>query len=371
MQTNHVSFHKYCCPAEGMRRADLAPLPDIKVIQNYARNHGARLREKGKKETLGQFHTFAAANPLDLEQETKPACVAHVTDVNKGVFRFLFSSPKKLKALATAGVRCLDGTYKLNWAGFPTLVVGFVDADQHFHLVAIAITYGETDEDFAWLCKSLEDAMIAAVPGYAESRDKRILVTMQDGADAIRNGQDIAYGDDTFALRVMAMCWSHMMRAVRKFCKGKVTDETLPKILADVRKLHYIPWPFTAAFDNIANNLFIPNWRDAGESAFVAYFHKYWLGRCKLWGRAYLFPGMPSTNNGLERKNRVLKDLQVHKRLGLGEFIEQVVKILRSDESSAAAPAMSPTLDTPTWRDFQVFSTWREPQRMSTKNLAL
>ena len=38
---------------------------------------------------------------------------------------------------------------------------------------------------------------------------------------------------------------------------------------------------------------------------------------------------MAATNNGLERGNRTIKDLQEHKRLPLGDYMIQLLRVLR------------------------------------------
>jgi len=134
---------------------------------------------------------------------------------------------------------------------------------------------------------------------------------------------------------VQLMCWSHFMRAFEKNIKTKVTtsdDEEKKKVIKelkeDVRALHYIPYPFVAAFEYAAKVLFPRKWNDRGESSVASYFLNTWVGRCIQWGRAYIFPGFASTNNGLERGNRTIKDLQEHKRLPLGEYMLQLLRVL-------------------------------------------
>ena len=85
----------------------------------------------------------------------------------------------------------MDGTYKLNHPGLSVLVFGFVDADQVFHLCAIAVCLRECEEDFAWSFEKLEEAVETVSPGYLARRKEQHVITMQDGAMAIRNGQAV------------------------------------------------------------------------------------------------------------------------------------------------------------------------------------
>jgi len=90
-------------------------------------------------------------------------------------------------------------------------------------------------------------------------------------------------------------------------------------VKADVRLLHKVPHPFVGAFDSLAA-LMMKKWTHLGETPLVEYFKTLWLTERKMWGRAHVEPGDPSTNNGQERKHRVLKDLQDHKRLPLAQL---------------------------------------------------
>ena len=274
---------------ENGRVSDLAPLPDIKQIQNYSRNHGHTLRAKGFNSTLNGFKTFAAKHPLMLDSPETIACLAQEIDVKAKAFRFLFSSPAHLKLWMEARQRCVDGTYKLTWAGYPTIVVGFVDKAQRFHLCAAAVTFAEKDADFEWVLTKLEEACVAVDPTYADTRAGRTVTTMQDGADAIRNGEDLAYGP-LFEQMVQLMCWSHFMRAFEKNIKTKVskTDEeekakVVTELKDDVRAMHYVPYPFAEAFAYVAKVLFPSKWNDRGEATVVTYFLKTWTGRCIKW----------------------------------------------------------------------------------------
>ena len=42
----------------------------------------------------------------------------------------------------------VDGTYKLVYMGFPVLVLGTTDVAHKFHPIAVALTSGETTEDY-------------------------------------------------------------------------------------------------------------------------------------------------------------------------------------------------------------------------------
>ena len=148
-----------------------------------------------------------------------------------------------------------------------------------------------------------------------------------------------------------------MMRACNKAVPPLLEDKTkMEEWKKDVRKMHNIPWPFTSAFEYVAKTLFPEKWTALGELRAVAYFIATWTLARIAWARAYLTPGTPSTNNGLERKNRVLKCLQQHRRLVLNLFMQQVVRLLTSQASCGVAKnvAMTATLTHADWRALQV-----------------
>ena len=54
---------------------------------------------------------------------------------------------------------CLDSTYKLNWQGFPVIMIGTTDKAKHYHPFGLALSTDETSEDYAFACNSLKPAV--------------------------------------------------------------------------------------------------------------------------------------------------------------------------------------------------------------------
>ena len=54
-----------------------------------------------------------------------------------------------------AKILATDGTYKLNYEGFPILMVGTVDLDRKYHPYGIMITKTEDNEDYNYMCTRL------------------------------------------------------------------------------------------------------------------------------------------------------------------------------------------------------------------------
>ena len=90
-------------------------------------------------------------------------------------------------------VRACDGTYKLNYIGFPVLVFGVVDYAQTFHLVAIMVTYREKEDDLQWGWIALERHLKVLDPEYdATAYPDGSFFTMSDAAKALRAGERAA-----------------------------------------------------------------------------------------------------------------------------------------------------------------------------------
>ena len=68
-----------------------------------------------------------------------------------------------------------------------------------------------------------------------------------------------------------------------------------------------------------------------GQHRFASYFYKTWTsaGREK-WSRAHVPEGLPATNNGCERFNRDLKELQLHRRPCIGALVAHMKNELAS-----------------------------------------
>jgi hypothetical protein len=154
----------------------LAPHPTEKQVRSYCKNNGTRVKEEGFDCTLAGFVDYGEQHKLDHGELDKVGCLGQHTNLDKKEFRFVFSTPRLLKMLLPmsqklvggqwALLRTTDGTYKLNRQGYPVITVGVVDAEQHFHIVAIAVCYSELKEDFAWVWEQLERTLKELDPSY-------------------------------------------------------------------------------------------------------------------------------------------------------------------------------------------------------------
>lgn len=76
-----------------------------------------------------------------------------------------------------------DATNKLNWMGFPVIVMGTVDRNIKCHLMVYACTSNETADHHAFVFWSVKDGFTKYCPGS----NFALHILIADGADSIKN----------------------------------------------------------------------------------------------------------------------------------------------------------------------------------------
>lgn len=117
-------------------------------------------------------------------------------------FCVAFSTPLLLKMLSTRTTICIDATYKLNWLGYPLVVLGTVDRAKHFHPLVYACLSHERTLDYKSIFAIVKDAI------KTHSKDFEPEILIADGADAIRN----AYYQIFVRAILDVMCFAHVIR---------------------------------------------------------------------------------------------------------------------------------------------------------------
>ena len=125
------------------------------------------------------------------------------------IFRF-FITTRRLIQFSLKGKVILhtDATYKINWNGYPLLVVGTSDLNRAFHPLGLALCSRETHLDYKFLFNSL--LLGQQQMNITPSGDPISL--MADAAGAITNG----FAESGFALNKRGMCWFHAKSAIDK-----------------------------------------------------------------------------------------------------------------------------------------------------------
>jgi hypothetical protein len=292
-------------------------VPKKNLINNYL----AFLRKKkfgSSTISLGELERILIEKTAIPTNDTDSFVVAYVIEYNEPTFFRLFVSSKTLLTLAR-NVKHIhaDATYKLVWQGFPVLVVGTTDRNRQFHCFGIAVCANERTEDFEFLFSSLKKGVNKT---FDEDISPQILIC--DASESIHNGFKKTLGESSTVI----MCWAHMKRNVQKKAEQLVKPkEHIKELLSDLDKLQL------CHSDDIFKNvleLFLDKW--AVQKEFVSYFRKQWVDKNNNWyeGSGLL---IPSTNNGLESWNRVIKDEHtLRERLPISHFLQHLFNYVSS-----------------------------------------
>lgn len=104
------------------------------------------------------------------EDEAFVASYQIVNDKNKG-FRFCMTTPKLLKIVSQCETLAIDATYKLNWMGFPLIILGSVDRQKRFHPLMYACATHETTEDYVFVFDSVKNCAASYIKQFIFSEE--------------------------------------------------------------------------------------------------------------------------------------------------------------------------------------------------------
>lgn len=198
-------------------------------------------------------------------------------------FAFVLSTRRLLINVADKTNLSSDGTYKILWQDFPLIVVGFLDRQKHFHVVAVVVTSNERRAEYRFVFQSIKMA--------TERESDQIFkpnIILTDHAAAIRNGFF-----DVFGPSKNVICSVHMLRKIRERKYSSKENKNL--ILDDVRILQRSS--DAQKFDR-AVILFLEKWEKT-ENEFCTYFKSTWLGEfTRNWFTGY-DEYVPDHNNGI------------------------------------------------------------------------
>lgn len=228
-------------------------------------------------------------------------------------FRFVLSTVRLLRNAANVNNICVDATYKLNWCGFPLLLIGTIDLNKSFHLIAIACCSNEKQADFSFLFKTVSGT-VKDLLGFELKPE----IMIADAADAIRNA---FYESFPESATTDIMCYAHVVRNVKKRSLNDKKNRT--KIVSDMHILHLSK---NEMLFRELSTLFLAKW-EVDEPDFAAYFDEYWLGRHCNWfeGKANY---TPTHNNACESINNVIKnEITERKRLPFGQFVSKMCSL--------------------------------------------
>ena len=207
----------------------------------------------------------------------------------------------------------IDGTYKLTWQGFPVLISGITDVQHRFHPVSLSLVSHEGTNAYLEVFTAQKEAL------WEEShRQLAPLFVIADGSPAITAASRIAFPECP-----RAMCWAHVVRNVDKKLLGVSNVDRRNRFRRDLFVLQLATSP--AEFKD-AWALFKDHYSRAQQlGGIVEYIQQTWIDSdLGNWFEGFQ-NGFPSTNNGLERANRSLKDdYTLHVKLGLAQFLKKM-----------------------------------------------
>lgn len=302
----------------------------------------AILREERRIEipptvSYGQLIEWCKALSKTPADKDQGFVLDHFYDGVDNSFAFVLSTLRLLKNAANQSNICADGTYKVVWQHFPMIIVGFVDRQNHFHVIAVCVTSNERTNEYRFVFRTIKKAIETHTNTIFEPN-----VLISDAAPAIRNG---FY--DTFETATQnVICYVHVLRNLRKApLKNKANRDA---IINDVKVLH------KSADERefqTACSLFIQKWTQ-DEEEFCSYFQSQWLQEdTQNWYCGYS-PFVPAHNNGQEGfNNHVKKDHLMRELLPFDTFkivsIEMVSEMSKVYEPGNAIERVKIVSNTP------------------------
>lgn len=286
--------------------------------------YGLNSRESKGQTTisLGELKQWLTERVTIPSDEHTVFVVHNEVNYDVPLFRFFLSTKNLLS-------QC-----KLNYEGFPVIVVGVTDLDRHFHVSGISVCTNENTEDFTFIFQSLSTGIFRV---HGQHYMPTTLVS--DAAEAIHNGFTAVFG-----ILLIIMCWAHKKRAIQKRYRGKANIDA---ILSDLDLLQISP-----SFESfqIALNLFFEKWKK--EEEFIAYFKEQWVEKNCNWFKG-VAKFIPKTDNALEGKNKWIKDSNtMRERPPLVQFLNSLLKMCNDWSCEYIQDKVfisEPTIDLPLW----------------------
>ncbi|KAK7601962.1 hypothetical protein V9T40_009403 [Parthenolecanium corni] len=236
-------------------------------------------------------------------------------DMNKQDLKIVISTPRLLSLATKSHMVQADATHKLTWQGYLFLLVGTSDANYVFHPLAVGITKGEEQDDFAFIFKALHAAVLEWKPS----------VLLADGSEAITNGFIAAFG----APQVRLMCYFHVIKNLEKYLRPLSQNGVSLQLKEDIYLLQTCPNKKTFMQ---ATTLFLQKWREKTDQRileFIDYFEQEWLIALPNWYEGAAI-GIPSTNSGIEATNAAIKKEHIlRERLPVGQFLSCTVDMVK------------------------------------------
>lgn len=257
-------------------------------LKNFLQNQRSKLQPPVI--SIGELEALCIKYQEIPQNLNQPYVVHHKNQCEGDLwFGFLISTPKLISFMQQSSALHCDATYKLSWHGYPVLVVGISDKDKQFHPIAMAVTSGETSNDYEFVFEGIKKH---ADQNYSPN------ILIADSAEAITNAFTTVFNPINF-LRIY--CWFHVTQNIDKK-QSLVSKEIWTTLRSDISFLQIASSP---SVFNAAKKLWSKKYENLVPN-FHQYFWKEYIENRSNWYEGYAI-GFPSTNNGLESTNNVIK----------------------------------------------------------------
>ncbi|RLN86730.1 hypothetical protein BBJ28_00020164 [Nothophytophthora sp. Chile5] len=215
-----------------------------------------------------------------------------------------FSSKAMLRSLERAqdSILHVDATFKLNTAGFPSIIIGVPDTRRQFHSVAFFIVSDIRQAQLVIVFREMFK-LYHVVTGSLV----KIKYVMADADVAQRNALQAVVRDDLeqAVQHVYLMCFFHVTQNVRKYITS-ISPALHHKVHRHVYRIHYAR--SDAELDKRVLEA-VEEWKsNPALRDFERRFSQQWLcGRFTRWQCFVTPPGFAKTNNPVEQFNKELK----------------------------------------------------------------
>lgn len=324
---------------------------DKKQVDNYLK----RRREKDHGPAAVSFNDLAEwceEKSVPPEDPNQVYVLKHVIDVSLGRVCVVMST-KALQGVAkNAQIVHTDATYKLMWQGFPAILASVSDEKRQVFPVAFAVSSGETADDYEMVLRAMKEGVETT---SGEPFQPRVVVA--DAAEAITLA-----AERVFPQALRRVCWFHVRKSAEKYLRKE--NEIRSSCLADLRVLQLA----TSAeqFAQVSAAM-LQKWELKWPGAeFPANFRRQWLDKNSAWYEGF-DSGSPSTNNGLESFNSVIKRYTFRERLPVGQFLSFCEGMIKEWSLDCADRRPFQVARQPDTREFR--DAWTYMQETATANV--
>jgi hypothetical protein len=352
-------------PPAKIHRKILEKCPKAKVtlkqVQTAAITQSKKLMSTLPNNTIGDLHTYLAANILTAEADKHAFGVLpgwrangpdHITNEAADIC-FVLTTKNLLKNAVRQSHSGLvsfvdiDQTYNLIDKGYPITIIGTVTRAHQFKLIAVGISRHEDQRDNAAILSAVKEGL-STLLGFQWLPK----VGMSDRAGAISN----AFAEVFLTNMRLAKCYFHVKKGL-KDNKSRFSSETNYELFqSDCSDI--------AGFDTEqeffdALDLLFRKWRSREKDA-VDWFSSEWCTKSYgTWFSGFTSAGLPNTNNSLERFNRSLKlYVTSHQRLSFSKLLTKFKKelVYQSLTSKSSDFPKEPILDRQAWGKAQLWA---------------